>query len=244
MKRAVIIGIALVAAVFGFKTGGWGGITVSGFLPELSNLNTRLTEINRDLGATDNIEFSAPLFMIGGHGCGQIGPVTIGGGGAGFGVREKTDTLSARIRYGMGYGEIGFQVEPLRWLWIRPCLSIGGSGFDIELDEWRGEFGEIPEDTLYVPYHYLASAWSFNVGAALVLEFNLPITKSGFVGLEIKGGYLYPLYTSDWRDQDGLTVKEVEGFGIYGPYVQVAVNFGRSGELDLSWETEDDWEDY
>ncbi|MBN2381218.1 hypothetical protein JXM67_15570 [candidate division WOR-3 bacterium] len=244
MKKVVTISLILVAVLFAFKAGGWGGLTVSGFFPDLSGLNAEITRINHEyVGGTDEIRFNSPLFMIGAHGCGQIGPLTIGGGGAGFGIREQGDTLSAHLRYGMGYGELGFQIEPYRWLWIRPCLQIGGSGFEIELDEIIGSIGDPLQDTLYAPYHHLTTAWSFDLGAALALHLNLPITGAGFVGLEIKGGYLYPMYTSEWRDENNMTRREIEGFGIFGPYVQIAVNFGRSADVDLSWE-DDDWEDF
>jgi len=245
MRKVLFAVIVLIAVAFGFKAGGWGGVTISGLLPNLENLNSELTRINQTyVNGTDEIGFSAPEFMIGGHGYGQIGQIIVGGGGSGLGVREKGDSLSARLNYGMGYAEAGFQIEPLRWLWIRPSITLAGSGFEIELNEFYGDFGDPPEDTLYSPYRYVASAGSFNAGAALALEFNLPISGATFIGLELKGGYLYPLFKTDWYNEDGLVVNEVEGFGIFGLFFEASVNFGRSGELDASWEQDDDWEDY
>jgi len=246
MKKIIIASLVIIGIGFGFKIGGWGGITVSGIMPELSALNTEITDVNyREVGGTDQITFTNPFLMVGGHGYGQVGQVVFGGGGAGFAVREKGDSLSARIGYGFGYGEVGFQFEPLNWLWIRPMLSLGGSGFEIELNERVAGFGEPPDDTLYVPYHHLVTAGAFNAGAALAVNFNLHMTSATFIGVELKGGYQFPLYVSDWFDQDGLIRDEVEGFGIYGPYAQVSVNFGRSGEVDLIWdETDDEWDDF
>jgi len=246
VKKVIIICAGLIAVAFGFKIGGWGGITATTCFIELRDLNSELTRINHEhVQGSDNINFSSPLLMIGGHGYGQVGSMVFGGGGGGFASRQRADSLSAKLGYGFGYGEVGFQFEPLTWLWIRPSLSLGGSGFEIELNERVAGFGDPPEDTLYVPYHFTATAGAFTAGAGLTVHLNLPITSATFLGLELKGGYLYPLYTSDWYDEDGLVRSEIEGFGIYGPYAQVALNFGRSGEIDLIWEeVDDEWEDY
>lgn len=244
MKKALTLFLTLASLTLAAQFGSWGGFSFTGLMSDLDELNTALGNVDRDLGGGGNLELSSPLFVLGGQGGLQFGVLTVSAWGGGFFDQVWGDTTFASLGYGMGCAEVGAQWDPVRWLCVRPAIELGGAGLELEIRERSGGFGG-PQDTLYEPYRYAATAGQGNVGANLALEFHIPTGKYGFVGITLKAGYLYPVIKSRWRDPAGeLIASPAPSFGIHGPYLTLGVNLGARGPLTREdEEDEKGWDD-
>jgi hypothetical protein len=227
VTKAFVLSILAVTVAFAYPAGGWGGLGVTGMMVDVEGLRDSLSAVNREiLGGSQTVEFQSPFYFIGGQGGGEIGLFSLGAWGGGLFRSAKADALEASLGYAAGSVELGLSLKPAEWFWIRPCIDAGGALFALELAEIGG--GKAG-DTLEQPYLSSLRGWQVNAGAGLALQFNLPLCKRGLVGLMIQTGYLCPLYMS-WRDQDGLNIDPIEGFGMHGLYLRAGINFAARGE--------------
>ncbi|TKJ43427.1 hypothetical protein CEE36_03585 [candidate division TA06 bacterium B3_TA06] len=226
VTKVFVLSILSVMVTSAYPVGGWGGLGVAGMMVDVEGLNDNLTTINREiLGGSQTVEFGSPFYFIGGQGGGEIGLFSLGAWGGGLFSRTSADALSASLGYAIGSAELGLGLKPADWVWIRPCLDAGGAVFALELTEIGG--GEVG-DALEEPYRSSLRGWQANAGAALAIQFNLPLCKRSLVGLMIQTGYLYPVYIS-WRDQDGSEIDPIEGFGMHGVYLRAGINLATRG---------------
>jgi hypothetical protein len=225
--KVLVVSIMSVAVAFAYPSGGWGGLGVTGMMVEVEGLADSLNTINREiLSGSQTVELKTPFYLIGGQGGGEIGIFSLGAWGGGLFRRAKADVLGASLGYAAGSAELGIHLKPADWFWIRPCLDAGGALFALELTEIEG--GKAG-DALEEPYRSSLKGWQITAGAGVALQFNLPLCKRSLVGLMIQTGYVYPLYMS-WRDQNGLNIDPIEGFGMHGAYLRAGINFAARGE--------------
>ena len=255
MRRAIVIALVVVTAVFAVKVGGLGGPMVVGLMPNYDDLNAELDRYNTEhFEGTSGPEFSGPMFLIGGQGRGFVEGFSVGGWGAGFFKEANGDSSKAVLGYGMGYGEFGYHFNIANIILIGPAVQIGGGGMGLHIGRFRpgAGFGEPSDgdtdndDFFDDDESYDVGKGFVNVGAAadITLLFPMNERKTVFGGINVKGGYLYPIYESDWWDEHGVSIpKEVVDFSMDGPFVSVGVVFGGSSR-DYDYEEDEEWEEW
>lgn len=103
------------------------------------------------------------------------------------------------------FGEMGLKLAPVSFLTIVPLLGLGGLSQSFGLSEKTGDIGF---DTLFagVPENLSLSAGTKLAGLA-ALELGLAVnSKSGKLGIALRGGYLYSPFTPTWRLANGAAV--------------------------------------
>lgn len=219
--KVLVVSVMSVAAAFAYPAG-WGGLGVTGMLVDVDGLNDSLRTINQDiLGGSRTLGFDTPFYSIGGQGGGEIGLFSLGAWGGGFFKTAEADALEASLGYAAGSVDLGVNFKPADWVWIRPCLDAGGAVFALELAEIGG--GEAG-DALEEPYRSSLKGWQIAAGGGVALQFNVSSGKRSLVGLMLKAGYLYPVYSS-WRDSNDRSIDPISGFGLHGAYLRAGINF-------------------
>jgi hypothetical protein len=103
------------------------------------------------------------------------------------------------------FGEMGLKLAPVSFLTIVPMLGLGGLSQSFGLREKTGDIGF---ETLFgnVPGNLSLSAGTKLAGMA-ALELGLVLnSKSGRVGIALRGGYLYSPFTPTWHLANGAAV--------------------------------------
>jgi len=163
-------------------------------------------------------------WMLGGGGYALVDGVVIGGSGWGGTQTVASDSLRARVEIGGGAFELGYSVLSMKHLRVAPVLGIGGGGYTIELQKLTpavGSFGDLlknPGRTATVSYS------SFQLSPQLMIT--MPIS---FVGVQLKGGYIYSPMTPEWelKDEGNLNLGPSVAKGT--PYASLDVVFGAAG---------------
>jgi hypothetical protein len=250
MRRAIVIVVVLVAAAFAVEMGGFGGPMVIGLLPNYDDLNTALGEFNtRNYNGTDGPEFSGPMILLGGQGKGLVEGFTVGGWGGGFFKEANGDSSKALLGYGMGYADFGYHFNIANILLIGPSLQLGGGGMGLHIGRFRSGagFGD-PDDDDFDNDDFFDDDESYDAGKGFVavgasadvtLLFPMNQRKTVFGGITAKAGYLYPVYDSDWWDENG-DARTVD-FTMAGPYASIGVVFGGSSQ---DYEEDEEWEEW
>jgi len=253
MKRAIVIALIAVVAAFAVQAGGFGGPMAMGMMPSFEGLNAELVRYNDTFfGGSRGPEFSGPLFFIGAQGSGFIEGFSIGGWGAGFFKEATGDSCKAIIGYGMGYADFGYHFNIADILLIGPSLQLGGGGMGLHIGRFRSGagFGSPTDDGtdndefFEDDESYDVGKGFVNAGACVDITFLFPANerKTAFGGLNVKGGYLYPIYESDWWDEHGYSIdKDAVSFSMDGPFVSVGVVFGGSSHDETN---DDEWEEW
>jgi hypothetical protein len=254
MKKALILALLITTAAFAVQAGGFGGPMVIGLMPDYDAFNVALDNFNTIYyGGSEGPAFSGPMILIGGQGAGFVQGFSAGGWGGGFFQEATGDSSKAFIGYGMGYGSFGYRFNILDFIWIRPTVELGGGGIGLHIGRYRssGGFGDPDNGSDNDDYweddeSYQAGKGFVSVGAAADVTVLIPINKrkTSFAGLNVKGGYLYPVYDSDWFDEHG-DIRQVN-FTMQGPFLSVGVVFGgksRNGDYDEYDDYEDQWEE-
>ncbi len=257
MKRVIVIALTFVVAVFAVEIGGFGGPMVTGMMPDFGDLNVELERYNGTFfGGTSGPEFSGPMILIGGTGKGIIEGFSVGGWGGGFFKEANGDSSKAVLGYGMGYADFGYHFNIANILLVGPSLQLGGGGMGLHIGKFSsgGGFGD-PDGGGGSGDDFFDDDESYDVGKGFVavgasadvtLLFPMNERKTAYGGITLKGGYLYPVYESDWWDEDGASIpKEDVNFSMTGPYASIGVVFGGKSSGDW-WEEEedDDWEEW
>lgn len=257
MKRGIVIALIAVTLAFAIEAGGFGGPMVVGMMPDFDDLNYQLSLYNTNTyGGSSGPEFSGPTFFLGGQGAAMVEGVSIGGWGGGFFKEAKGDSSKAILGYGMGYGEFGYRFNFFDILWVKPAMLIGGGGVGLSITKYRssGGFGD-PDggesgDGFFPDFNegYGLGKGFVNLGAVadLAVVFPMGAKSSAFSGINLKAGYLYAIYDSDWYDENFVVFEHPE-FNFNGPFVSLGVVFGGRGETG-DWFDDDgedeDWEEW
>jgi len=241
MKQAVVIALIFAAAALAGEVGGFGGPMVIGGMPDFDDLNAELANYNCVyFGGSRGPGFSSPAFFIGGQGKGFMSGFCVGGWGGGFFQEANGDSSKAVIGYGMGYAEFSYHLNIADVLLVGPAVQLGGGGLGLHIGRYRagGGFGspdgdgDDNDDFLDDDESYDIGKGFVNVGGAAeaTLLFPLNERKTAFGGLNVKGGYLYAIYDSDWYDEHGGVVdRDAVKFNMNGPFISVSVVFGGMG---------------
>ncbi|MBD3285412.1 hypothetical protein GF359_03220 [candidate division WOR-3 bacterium] len=250
MKRTLLSAVLVLTAVgFATESGGLGGPMVVGVLPDYGAFNAALDTFNtRNYGGTQGPEFSGPMIFIGGQGYGFVEGFSVGGWGAGFFKEATGDSSKAVVGYGMGYGEFGYRINLFDLVWLKPALLLGGGGMGLHIGRYRssGGFGDPSDDFDNDEFFsseesYQAGKGFVNVGALVdaTLVFPMNDRKTALGGLNVKAGYLYAIYDSEWWDEDGYA-RNVD-FNTNGPFLSVGVVFGGKGNQDYDEGWDEEW---
>ncbi len=228
----MIIALMIVSAS-AMQIGGYGGPMVVGVMTSFDKLNAELDRYNTAYyhGSTGP-QFQSPIFMIGGLGKAYIKNFSVGGWGGGFFNEAHGDSTTATLAFGMGFGEFGYHFDLGDIISLGPLVEIGGGGVAIEIKRARsGGFGPDPDTT---DESYSAGKGFFNLGAGADITFFLPIndSRTSFVGLNIKGGYIAAVIGSDWYDNYGGATSVPE-FSLSGPFFSLGVVFGGKTKINL-----------
>jgi len=185
---------------------------VTASFADLDGLNQRLTELNtgdkpNGWKGNDTFRLSSPLWWIGGHGGGLVGNVTVGGGGAATMYNVSVDSIEARIYSVLPAFEVGYVYEPIEYLWVRPCLDIGGGVWASYVHSHES----FSQPNFSRGYY----SWTVGVTPALELMGRLRYSGNNIIGLYVKAGYFQPVYGPNWSgdadppqfDLKGITVE-------------------------------------
>jgi hypothetical protein len=103
------------------------------------------------------------------------------------------------------FGETGLKIAPFRFMTIVPMVAVGGLSQSFGLREKTGSIGF---DTLFgsVPEN-LSLATGMKPAGLAALELGLIAnSKSGGIGIALRGGYLYAPFSPTWRIVNGAVV--------------------------------------
>lgn len=212
MKRIVVVSLLYVGLAFAVRIENWGGFSATGiffdFETELHNINGD-TSLHYGLVIIGN-----PGPVITAQGWGQIGSLSIGAWGGGFLKQYRIGDIDHYLYHSLGYGigniEVGLAIEPWGFILIKPAIDLGGSLALIEQQINNGFVTDI----------YRATILQANAGAALTLQFDIPLREYRYMGIFVKGGYLVPVYPFFGSLETG----------IYGPYLTAGINLGLKQE--------------
>ncbi len=103
------------------------------------------------------------------------------------------------------FGEMGVKLAPVSFLTIVPLLGVGGVSQSFGLREKTGNigfdtlFGSAPENLSLSTGTKLAGMGALELGL-------IANSKSGGIGIALRGGYLYSPFSPDWRIANGAVV--------------------------------------
>ena len=183
---------------------------------------TGLNDAFAGAGITTKLE---PMhWMMGGGGHGLIGRILIGGSGWGGEQTVASESLRARVELGGAEFDVGYAVLEMEHVILAPVLGIGGGGYTIELERINQPMGSF-EELLRNPGRTSAvSMSSFLLAPQLVVT--VPVK---FVGLQLRGGYIYSPMSPEWELKGGgnlnLGPKIAKGM----PFASLNVAFGGFG---------------
>jgi len=212
MKKTVLV--LMLVAVVAFAGGrGYGGFIVSYTMPDLSNLNSALTDYDPKL------ELESEFITYGGTGWGGD-KLMLGGWGFGGSRKFDGDSISIRMSYGGGFFEPGYFINIWRGFGVKPGLGIGGTGISLEL---RPKLSDIEFDSLLANP---ARTSAIHYGAFTIapsLSILIPIE---FIAIEIKGGYMWSPFTGEWELEDKANLLDAPKINPSGVFASAGLLFG------------------
>lgn len=122
------------------------------------------------------------------------------------------------------FGEVGLKIAPFNFLTIVPMVAVGGLSQSFNLRQ-KTAGDTIRFDSLFgsVPRNILLSSGTKLAGMA-ALELGLTAnTKSGGIGVALRGGYLYAPFSPTWRIANGIVVKNAPPDRLGGWFFSVGV---------------------
>ncbi len=140
----------------------------------------------------------------------------------------RTDSLEIWMDYTTGFWEERYSL-PITQSLI-PFLSLGFGGYYWRFDFIPTSLSEVDFDSLLTGASARRTSSILDMGISLSIGsgfcFIIPFKKY-FVGLGVKGGYLFsPLHT-DWRLRDGKPLRGAPELGLNSPYLSLGFVFGR-----------------
>ena len=223
VSRIVALARALLVAAGGAlaKTsrttsgGGFGGFGPSLVFADFAGLNSAFARA----GITQKLD---PMhWMFGGSGYAFIDRIVIGGMGWGGSQSVASDSLRARVSLSSGEFDVGYSVLSIPHVVVTPMLGIGGGGYTVELERLTGSVPNF-DSLLRCPGRTSsASLSSFTLNPQLMVT--IPIS---FVGLQLRGGYLFSPAASEWELADGGALLSGPTVAKGAPYVSLNIVFG------------------
>lgn len=225
LKGAILIAglsLSLIGAE-GFK-GGMGGpsLTVSFFNTE---------ELNAKLKSHNIGELSTQQTCFGGGGSGIIGRVLLGGWGFGGTEGVESDSVKVKVGYGGGFFEPGYYLPITQNFGLSILLGLGGYGYSLNLTPTSLSGADF--DTLLTgpgarrTSTLSAGGLSLSIGGGLL--FLVPFEES-FIGLNVKGGYIFSPMKPEWELEDGGALKGAPKLNLNGPFISIGLVFGGKRE--------------
>lgn len=202
---------------------GFGGFGATASFVDVSGLNERFTELNTrpdslgGWGGRDTFRLRSPLWWVGGHGGGLVGDVTVGGGGAVTVCNFSADSLGVEFFGALAGFELGYRYEPIQYVWLRPCLDLGGGAWASYVHSH-----ESFSQPNFSRWYY---AWSADIRPAFEVMGKLPYRQGNLVGLYVKAGYRIPVHGPTWLGDDNPP-----DFGLAGFTLEFGLRFDKRPE--------------
>lgn len=226
MTKALIatymVGLCLAAMGTEEFKGGMGGPAVALSFFDVKELNAKFREHNIE-------ELSTQQTCFGGGGSGIIGRVILGGWGFGGTESVGSDSVKVRVGYGGGFFEPGYYLPITDNLGLSILLGIGGYGYSLNMTPTSLTGADF--DSLLVgpgarrTCNVSAGGLSLSIGGGFL--FRIPF-EDAFIGLNIKGGYIFSPMKTDWELEDGMSLTGVPKLNLSGPFVSAGLVFGGS----------------
>lgn len=223
VSRIVALTLALLTAAGGAfaKTsrtasgGGFGGFGPSLVFADFTGLNSAF----EGSGITQKLD---PMhWMFGGSGYAFIDRIVIGGMGWGGSQSVASNSLRARVSLSSGEFDMGYSVLSILHLVVTPMLGIGGGGYTVELERLAGSIPDF-DSLLRDPGRTSSASFSsFTLNPQLMVT--IPIS---FVGLQLRGGYLFSPAASEWELADGGALLSGPAVAKGAPYISLNIVFG------------------
>jgi hypothetical protein len=103
------------------------------------------------------------------------------------------------------FGEVGFKLSPASFLTIVPMLGAGGLSQSFSIREKTGEM--TLDSLLGYPGRSVSLTTGMKLAGMAALELGLTAnTKSGGIGVALRGGYLYAPFSPTWHVINGAVV--------------------------------------
>ncbi len=212
---ALCVSLGSLGETMGFGFGGGGAMA---FFPDLAGIDAFLLE-----NGLDPLEGG---FLIGGGGSGRGG--VIGGmafGGMGFGVVAESEGAdrSAELVVGAGGFDVGFAVGGSERSVLTLGVVLGGGAAVLDLSFWdvvpmQGGRGVVP---VPVETREIVRAFGF-----ILPYVSMEAQVLGFMGLEVRIGYLLPVVGVDFGDGVGIPAPSLD---LSGPFLGFSLVFGGIG---------------
>ncbi|MBS4016522.1 MAG: PDZ domain-containing protein [Candidatus Latescibacteria bacterium] len=158
-------------------------------------------------------------FTFGGGGWGQTGRVRLGGHGMGGGQTLVNDSVSVEVGYGVGFFEIGYSLINAKHFIFTPMLGIGGGGLGMKI------IARYPPASIDSLLSYPGGQSQVSMGGLAMypgLAIDIPIS---FVGLSLKGGYIWSPISSGWI-HEGFGAIRGPDINLSGPFASFGIMFG------------------
>lgn len=158
-------------------------------------------------------------FTFGGGGWGQSGRVRLGGYGMGGGKTLVNDSVSVEVGYGVGFFEVGYSLINARHFMLTPLLGIGGGGLGMKI------IARYPPASVDSLLSYPGGQSQISMGGLAMypgLAIDIPIS---FVGLSLKGGYIWSPINSGWT-HEGFGAIRGPNINLNGPFASLGIMFG------------------
>jgi hypothetical protein len=198
---------------------GYGGFDGTAAFVGVRGLNQSLTALNQnEWTGSGRFTYAAPTWWLGGHGAGQVGPLTIGGAGAASVAANHADSLGSEMGALRGSFDVGYPYSPVEYCWIRPCLDVGAVAWVIFCHSV--EDGYIAGSSEYNFSRWFA-AWTFGAAPGVELMGRVRTGEESSFGAYVKTSYFIPLTRPDWYGDEPSP-----SFGPGGFLIQFGLRFG------------------
>jgi len=214
-----LAGMALaVEPEYGF---GGGGPGLGLFMPDLTAIETFVEGAGFP-------SFDGDPFLIGGGGRGGLIPgLAFGGAGWGAWIESRQGNLKADFGVGLGGFDLGFAVGGDERSVLTLGGVIGGGGAELVLTEHpvAVPVGRTPRGIIVEPTQQIYdSAFAF-----IAPYVDIQIQLLGWMGLDVRAGYVLTLFELNWQDKGTL---DPPSLAPPGPFVQFSIVFGGIGKIE------------
>ncbi|UCG44182.1 MAG: hypothetical protein JSU73_06135 [candidate division WOR-3 bacterium] len=208
------IGLAKKSSKKSPPSGAFGGFGPQVALADFEGINAELREVGIE-------ELETMHWMFGGGGWVHIGRVVLGGSGWGGSQNVSGETTLVRVDVAGGQFEAGYSILKMKHCIITPMLGIGGSGYDITVEQQ----GELPKNLEELLLERGPTSTVGFTGFTLTPElvFTFPVS---FFGLQLKAGYGFTPAAPGWEYDGGASLINGPDVAKGTPFAAVNIVFG------------------